>query len=117
MKDSDPRLCKSKQIKEEQDVERASPGRPTRTRLLERLSIKERLTQRAPLDYKAVGTRPDAVPHEVGAARMQPLLFAWKHIRMQLKAQALSMSESRSSIAAVVGTDPTATTRTPAVFS
>jgi hypothetical protein len=84
---------------------------------MERLSIKERLTQRAPLDYKAVGTRSDAVPHKVGAARMQPLLFAWKHIRMPLKAQALSKSGSRSWIAAVVETDPAATTRTPALFS
>jgi hypothetical protein len=51
-----------------------------------------------------VGTRPDAVPHEVGAARMQALLSAWEHIRVPLKAQALSTPPGiRSSIAAVGG--------------
>jgi hypothetical protein len=81
----DNNASKSKRFKGERDERRASPGKPTRTRQRERLSIEERLTPPAPRIYMTVGTRPDAVPHQAGAIRMQALLFVWKHIRVPLK--------------------------------
>ena len=93
------RLSKSDGVEKNGMSEERVRGNPM-TRRRERLSMSGRLTPPAPRIYKTAGTRPVAVPHEVGAARMRPLLSAWKYIRVPLRTQALSRTGNRCSIAA-----------------